>query len=384
MSNRELLRIKRLPEFARPCHHWAVMGWVAPMARAGWIVVGVLVGCGPVPVGGDTDGGSGTGRGSGTTGDASTGSASTDSLPGTSSGVADGSGSGGSSSTGAPLDTSTGDPPDCVLDSPFPAPLAEHVLVHDEIERSYVVHVPPRYDHETATPLVLAFHGYSNSPAQQEEWSMLSEKAAAAGFVLVYPRGTGIISGWNGGDCCGSMVDDVGFVSALVDRLQAELCIDPRRVYATGFSNGGFLAHRLACELSDRIAAIASVAGVLGIDACSPTRPMPVLQMHGTGDLVVPYEGSTLLGFESVAETIAGWVARDGCEGEPVITYQQEEVTCERHETCEAGAQVELCTIEGGGHTWPGGADIFGAGPTTQNLEANDRLWEFFLEHPLP
>lgn len=341
-----------------------------------------IVACGPVA----GEDGSGTDGSTGTTGEASSAASSiTDPPAGTSSGVADGTGSSGTeSTTGAPDDTTTGPRPACVLEAPFPEPLAEGVLVHDEIERSYVVHVPPSYDHETLTPLVLAFHGYANSPEQQEEWSALSEKAAAAGFVLVYPRGTGLISGWNGGDCCGSMVDDVGFVGALLDQLQADLCIDPQRIYATGFSNGGFLSHRLACELSDRIAAIASVAGVLGIDGCTPPRPVPVLQMHGTGDLVVPYDGSMLLGFESVAETIAGWVARDGCEGEPVVSYQQQEVTCARHEACEAGAEVELCTIAGGGHTWPGGADIFGAGPTTQNLEANDRLWEFFVAHPLP
>jgi polyhydroxybutyrate depolymerase len=351
--------------------------------RSGWVVVGLLaVACGPAG-GGEADDTAGSHA---TAGEASTGASASGEPPAdASTGHPGGTGTSGEASTsfGDAGDATTGARPVCLLDAPFPAPMAEHVLVYDDIERSYVVYVPASYDHEAFTPLVLAFHGYANSPGQQEEWSALSEKAAAAGFVLVYPRGTGFISGWNGGDCCGSMVDDVGFVSALIDRLQEDLCIDPQRVYATGFSNGGFLSHRLACELSDRIAAIASVAGVMGIDDCTPTRPVPVLQMHGTGDLVVPYGGSTLLGFESVPETIAAWVARDGCEGEPVVSYQHEEVTCERHERCEAGVEVELCTVEGGGHTWPGGADIFGAGPTTQNLAANDRLWDFFVAHPL-
>lgn len=313
-------------------------------------------------------------------------SAQTEPPAGTSTEAGDSSGASGSagSTSGGADESSTGTPTACQLDTPFPDPVSDHVLVHDDLDRSYVVYIPPGYDHENPAPLVLSFHGYSNSPQQQEDWSGLSEKAARAGFVLVYPSGTGAISGWNGGDCCGSMVDDVGFVGALLDTLQAELCIDPRRVYATGFSNGGFLSHRLACELPDRIAAIAAVAGLMGIDDCAPARPMPVLQMHGTGDFVVPYGGSAVLGFESVAETIAGWVERDGCRGEPVVSYMQDEVTCERHEDCDAGVEVELCTIEGGGHTWPGGADIFGAGPTTQSLSANDRLWDFFVAHPLP
>jgi polyhydroxybutyrate depolymerase len=355
---------------------------VAMQARRwlGWVLVGAL-GCGgPGTAMGEGDG---TETGSSTTG--GTGEPATDDAPapGTSTSGVDSSGT-SDSTTQSVDDTTAGVVPACQLDTPFPDPMSAHVLVHDDLDRSYVVYVPPGYDHETPTPLVLSFHGYSNSPQQQEEWSGLSEKAAQEGFVLVYPSGTGGISGWNGGDCCGSMVDDVGFVGALLDTLESELCIDPSRIYATGFSNGGFLSHRLACELPDRIAAIASVAGVMGVGDCAPARPMPVLQMHGTGDFVVPYNGSAVLGFESVAETMAGWVERDGCVGDPVVSYVQDEVTCERHEACGGGVEVELCTIEGGGHTWPGGADIFGAGPTTQNLSANDRLWEFFVAHPLP
>ncbi len=358
------------------------MGRASASARTSFVTVVLLVGCAP-PAATDDDRGE-----SSSSGEASTGMPGTTTVPpGSSTVVADGTGTTG---TTADMDetaaaTTTGELPACLLEAPFPEPMAEHMLTHDDVERSYVVYVPPAYDHSTPTPLVLAFHGYSNSPEQHEAWSALSEKAAAEGFVLVYPRGTGGVSGWNAGDCCGNNSnDDVGFVNALIDTLETELCIDPQRVFATGFSNGGFLSHRLACELSDRIGAIASVSGVMGIDDCAPTRPMPVLQMHGTGDYIVPYNGSPGLGFESVATTIAGWVERNACEGDPVETYQVEEVTCERYESCGEGVEVELCTIEGGGHTWPGGADVFGAGPTTQNLSANDRLWDFFLAHPLP
>lgn len=367
-----------LRRWFRPQPRFSAPGWTMGCAVLG------AVACGPAAAGdgdGSSEGSSTTAAG--TTADPAEGSTA---AIGTTTEIADATGSDGGSS-GVADETTTGSEPACALGAPFPEPVSDHVLEHGGLERSFEVHVPPGYDHRTPTPLVLAFHGYTNSPQQQEEWSGLSLAAAEAGYVLVYPRGTGILPGWNAGDCClgaGSMVDDVGFTAAMIDQLQTELCIDPRRIYATGFSNGGFLSHRLACELSDRIAAIASVAGVMGIDTCMPGRPMPVLHMHGTADPVVPYQGSAILGFESVAETIADWQARDACEGDPVVSYQQDEVTCERFEACADGVEVELCTIEGGGHTWPGGADIFGAGPTTDSLSANDRLWEFFVAHPLP
>lgn len=331
--------------------------------------------------------------GDGTDTEASTGT-STDPTGGATSAMtpADGTtlGTGGGSTS---ADETTGTEPDmgvgaqCQLASPFPEAVAEHMLESDGMDRRFIVHVPTRYDHQTATPVVFAFHGYSNTPQQQEQWSMMSAKAEEAGFILVYPYGSGFPAGWNGGDCCLTGLtppDDVAFVGAMIDWLEQELCIDPSRIYATGFSNGGFFSHRLACELSDRIAAVGSVAGMMGIDDCSPGRPMPVLQLHGTADPVVPYDGSLVLGFRSVEETIAGWIERDGCGSEPVLTYDQGEVTCMSHEDCEAGVEVELCTVEGGGHTWPGGADILGAGPTTQDIVANDYLWEFFMDHPLP
>jgi len=330
------------------------------------------------------EGGSGT---EGTTGSGTTTGASSVDSTGSGSGPTSGA-SGDAGSTGE-AETTAGMPdvgvPACALDSAFPEPEVEHTLEHDGMERRFIVHVPTAYDHRAPTPVVFAFHGYTNTPQQQEEWSMMSAKAEEAGFILVYAYGTGVPSSWNGGDCCGAGVtDDVGFVSAMIDWLDGELCIDVDRVYATGFSNGGFLSHRLACELSDRIAAIGPVAGMLGIDDCMPDRPMPVLQLHGTSDFIVPFDGSVGLGFRSAEETIAQWVEIDGCVGDPVVTYEQGDVTCESYQDCDAQVEVELCTVTGGGHTWPGGADIFGAGPTTQDIDANDHIWEFFERHPRP
>jgi polyhydroxybutyrate depolymerase len=216
----------------------------------------------------------------------------------------------------------------------------------------------------------------------------MNAAADASGFVAVHPEGTGSPRSWNGGACCGtaasSGTDDVGFVAAIVDQLESELCVDRARVFATGFSNGGFLSHRLGCELADRIAAIAPVSGVLGIDACSPTRPVPVIHIHGTEDLLVPYDGNPYRDYISVADSIAGWVARDGCAGSPAVTFAQGDATCETYSGCAGNADVTLCTIDGGGHQWPGGVSLPGGGHTSTDLDATAAIWDFFAAHPMP
>jgi polyhydroxybutyrate depolymerase len=252
--------------------------------------------------------------------------------------------------------------------------------------RSVDVHVPASYDPQSPTAVVLSFHGYTGSPSGMAALTGLNAVADGAGFVAVHPEGTGTLRSWNGGACCGTAastgIDDVGFVAAIVDQLESELCVDPARVFATGFSNGGFLSHRLGCELADRIAAIAPVSGVLGIDTCTPSRPVPVLQIHGTEDSLVPYEGNPLNDYISVDETIAGWVSRDGCTGPPAVTFQQGDATCETYSGCSGGADVALCTIAGGGHQWPGGISLPGGGHTSTDLDATAAIWEFFAAHP--
>jgi polyhydroxybutyrate depolymerase len=252
--------------------------------------------------------------------------------------------------------------------------------------RTANVHIPSQYDPTSATPLVLNFHGYTSDAAQESLLSSMTKKADTAGFIAVHPEGTQ--NSWNAGACCGAAqdqkIDDVAFAGALIDQLESRLCVDRRRVFATGMSNGGFLSHRLACELSSRIAAVAPVAGVLGISACNPSRPMPVLEFHGTLDPLVPYGGSSTLGFPSVPDTFAGWALRDGCTGQPTETYRNVDAHCSTYSTCSGGATVSLCTVDGGGHTWPGGIPIPGLGYTTPNLSATDAMWDFFVRHPMP
>jgi polyhydroxybutyrate depolymerase len=179
-----------------------------------------------------------------------------------------------------------------------------------------------------------------------------------------------------------SNVDDVGFTRAILDTAESMLCIDTKRIFVTGMSNGGFMSHRLGCELADRIAAIAPVAGVLGVTPCTPSRPMPVMHFHGTADTLVPYNGDPTNGFISVPDSFAGWAMRDQCQGTPVETFNKVDSSCSSYTNCAGGAEVTLCTVQNGGHTWPGGPTI-PYGYTTPYLNATDAMWTFFAAHPL-
>lgn len=256
--------------------------------------------------------------------------------------------------------------------------------------RKVFVHVPVAYDPAKPTPVVLNFHGFTSNATQQASYSGMTRKADEARFVAVHAEGVGAAQSWNAGACCGdaaeSKVDDVAFVGALLDELEAKLCVDAKRIFATGMSNGGFLSHRLACELSSRIAAIAPVAGVLGIPSCTPSRPVPEMHFHGTLDALVPYLGivSPTRSFPSVAATVDGWAQRNGCTDEPRTTVLRGDTVCTTRDACDAGSEVTLCTITGGGHTWPGAIPIPAMGHTSLSIRATDAMWAFFERHPMP
>ncbi len=234
-------------------------------------------------------------------------------------------------------------------------------------------------------PLIINFHGYSDGPESHEGYSEMSGPAVTNGYVVAYPKGTGIIKGWNGGACCGSATtnnrDDVGFTEALIDEIANTACIDREKVYAVGYSNGGFLAHRLACELSDKLAGVASVAGVIGIDTCSPERAIPLLQIHGSSDATVPYGGSILLGYPSVNSTMADWAQRLGCDdSEPTSFFDEGDSTCVEWSGCNAS--LARCRVQGGGHTWPGGTAPAIRGHVSEDLDATEMIWQFFSNQP--
>lgn len=260
----------------------------------------------------------------------------------------------------------------------------EQTLEHGGTTRRYLLHVPRGYDGSEAVPLVFNFHGFTSNATQQLSLSAMNDLADDAGFLAVHPEGTGALQAWNAGVCCGTAasdeVDDVGFVRAMLEAVAATACVDRSRVYATGLSNGGFLSYRLACEASDIIAAIAPVAGVIGVstEECDPPRAVPVMHFHGTFDTIVPFGGSTLTGFRSVDDTIAHWVDRNGCSEATETTYAMGDSSCETHAACDDGAEVTLCTIEGGGHVWPGG---FGS---TSTIVATEHMWDFLSRFRLP
>jgi len=299
----------------------------------------------------------------------------------------------------APADPAAIDPsPDAAIDAPGSIPDAPSVTCTGKLAqpidatwtvggRDVRVHVPASYDPETPVAVVIDLHGLASDGADQARVAHMIPASDAHGFVAVHPNGTGLPRGWNGGDCCNpasaSNVDDTMFVSTVIDRLDSELCVDRDRVFALGLSNGAFLAHRLGCELADRIAAIGAVSGVLGIDTCNPARPMPVFHVHGTSDLVIPFGGGGVNHSISVAASISGWTTRDHCTAAPVTTYEHGDATCVTYGGCEGGADVVLCTIDQGGHQWPGGENIgLVNGKKSDDLHATEAAWEFFATHP--
>jgi polyhydroxybutyrate depolymerase len=256
-------------------------------------------------------------------------------------------------------------------------------------QRTVHLHVPASYASDTPTMLVLAFHGWTENGTQFEDISQLSPVADAHGFIVAYPDGDA--GSWNAGTCCpnppGSHADDVQFARDMIDALSAAYCIDPKRVYAAGFSNGGMLSQRIACEASDRFAAIGPVAGPFAIDpaTCTPSRPMPIMETHGTADFVVPWAGGGLSNTQSVDVTIARWVTLDGCtDAQPATVLQNGDVTCTEHSQCQGGAAVRLCTVQNGGHQWPGGHSAGPLGNLSTSMNTGEELYAFFAAHPLP
>lgn len=248
-------------------------------------------------------------------------------------------------------------------------------------------------------PVVLNFHGGGGYAKVQERISRLNESADSAGYIVVYPEGTKAVIGrlqtFNAGSCCGlaqrSNVDDVAFTAAILDDVASKVCIDPRRVYATGLSNGAMMAYRLACELADRISGIAAVAGVMAVETCAPSRPVSVMHFHGTADETVPFNGGPSqhplvkdTDFRSVQNTVAFWIKNNECAVAAKVTYRKGDVVCETYEPCKQRTAVTICTITGGGHTWPGGAPYRLGGKTSYDISASEEMFKFFEAHTRP
>lgn len=275
-------------------------------------------------------------------------------------------------------------------------------LVHDGQTRLYRVHVPARVPPGQPVPLVIALHGGGGSMDVQANdrfygWITQAERS---GFIVVFPNGYSRLPGgqlatWNAGSCCAAArernSDDVGFIRALVAQLRREHAIDGQRIFATGMSNGGMMAYRLACEMADTVRAVAAVAGTDGTRQCTPARPVAVLHIHARDDDHVPYQGG--LGPRSIAraesphtsvpETLARWRAYDACPDTPPRTVlERPGVRCEQHGPCREASVVQACITDSGGHSWPGGTKPRGHAEPSSAIDATALIWNFFAQLP--
>jgi polyhydroxybutyrate depolymerase len=281
----------------------------------------------------------------------------------------------------------------------------------DHLKRVFRIYKPVMYDSSRQLPLVIALHGRGGKGKSmilltRRGFNKLAEKD---GFIVVYPNGIG--KNWNDGRMDEEAndrahrenVDDVGFISALIDAMINDYNIDPLRVYVTGISNGAIMSYRLACELSQKITAIAPVDGNIPLmlsDECSPSGPVSVLAINNVNDPLVPYDGGEIYGHFhrvklgevlSADESVGFWVKRNGCSVTPVVVEEPDRyprdgtrVTSKQYLNGNNGTEVILYTVEGGGHTWPGGIQYLPKwiiGKTSKEMNATEVIWAFFKKH---
>ena len=260
-------------------------------------------------------------------------------------------------------------------------------ILHDNINRSYILYVPASYNSNNPVPLVFCFHGYTSNSNANFAYTNFKSIADTAGFIVVHPQGTLDNTGsahWNvGGWTLGSSIDDVGFTLALLDTISSNYNINADRVYSTGMSNGGYMSFLLACQLSDRFAAVASVTGAMTpqtYNSCSPVHPTPVLQIHGTADATVPYNGDPTWSL-SINNILQYWLGFNNCSPSP-ITNVVPNINTTDGSTVEHiiysggdnGVNVEHFKVLGGGHDWPG---VWG----NQDINASIEVWDFFSRY---
>jgi len=267
--------------------------------------------------------------------------------------------------------------------------------------RTVIAHVPTGYSGSTKVPLVLNMHGSGSTAAGQEAFTGMDTTADDDGFIVGYPQGLipdGSGFDWNipgvplvGGRAVpAGSADDVTFLTTIVGVLEQRYCIDPARVYATGFSGGARLASQLACDASSTFAAVAPVSGLRRPTPCPTTRPVPVFAFHGTADPVDPYNGhGEAYWTYSVPQAARDWAAQDGCASAATTSQPKPGATLALYGGCAGGAVVELYTLDGEGHEWPGGPRLPKAltrvlGPQSDAVDANAVIWAFFAAHHLP
>ena len=264
-------------------------------------------------------------------------------------------------------------------------------FLYQSIVRTYRVYIPAIYNPSVAVPLVLNLHGYGSNNSQQEAYGDFRAIADTANFIIVHPNGTLDPNSQRYWNCFGgpSPIDDVGFLSTLIDTISASYTIDQDCIYSTGMSNGGFMSYDLAYLLSNRIAAVASVAGGMvyaHMSACNPIHPTPIMQIHGTADATVLYNGDAYI--EPVDSLVKFWVQFNNCNPNPVITNLPDINTTDGctadhyvYSGGDSAATVEFYKIQGGGHSWPGA--ILNINITNMDFNASVEIWRFFRQYKL-
>lgn len=286
----------------------------------------------------------------------------------------------------------------------LPAGTTRHALEHGGRTRSYLLHPPAGADLKKPLPLVLSLHGGGGTAAANMKQTGFNGEADRSGFLVVHPNGTdqprpmlnamgrGFFFTWNAGSCCGyakkNQVDDVGFIRALVADLRKQFNIDPKRIYATGISNGGMLSYRLACEAGDLVAAIGVVSGAQTVPSCPAAQVVSVIHIHGSADqnvLLAGGVGAKALDKDPkppVMDAIRFWAKRNGASAQPQSSTSGR-VKQEIYKG--AAAEVAFYLIEGGGHSWPGGERMLDSlDPPSPDLQATPLIWQFLAAHPKP
>lgn len=264
-------------------------------------------------------------------------------------------------------------------------------MSYQNTNRDFIVYLPNGYAQGAHLPVVFNLHGYTSNASQQIFYSKMYLTADSNNFIMVAPNG--LNNSWNAGFAppYNSFPDDVGFISKIIDTLYQLYTIDLTRVYACGMSNGGFLSYRLACDLENRIAAVASVTGsisTLTATNCMLARKVPVLQIHGTADPLVDYHGAT--GYYGIEQLIDFWRAKNQCTQTndtvfvaDINTTDSSTVQQIRYRSCDNGTEVWLYKVIGGGHSWPQAPIEYIYGPTNKDMDASQEIWDFFKKFTL-
>jgi len=266
-----------------------------------------------------------------------------------------------------------------------------HKLSFQDTERTYLVHLPADYNSSNSYPLMLNLHGSKSCAIEQMSYSSMNGIADIGNFIVIYPNG--IKNTWNSGrgDKFNPDINDVGFISALIDTAIIDYSVDSTRVYAVGMSNGGIMCYRLGNELPNKIAAIASVAG--GMSTClnydsTNRKPLPLMEIHGTADPIVNYTGTDTV--SSVMSTINYWVKRNNCDCTPIITEISDINLTDNCFTLRKyyqngldSSEVVFIKIINGGHTWPGACPDEELGNTNRDFDASSEIWRFLRKHKL-